>query len=223
MIYVDGGEKLRSFTRAGSRLLDVGCGTGRTISTYRIGMQDVAIYGIDAYQDPAQVQHFINYVKQDIDGVPLPYEDEFFDVVVLCHILEHVRHPVMLINEVFRVLRPDGIVYVETPSVRSLFVPDIRFLNEQYAAANFYDDFTHIGRPQTIHSLYHLLDRNGFDVVEVNYARPRHWLREGIRHLITGVLYKQRTTLCSGIWYLVGWAIYGIGRKHSTKTVLSHV
>ena len=223
MIYVDGGEKLRRLTAAGSRLLDIGCGTGLTVSSYRVGMDEVEIYGIDAYHEPEEVQSFINYTKQDIDGTALPYEDAFFDVVVLCHILEHVRSPVTLIREAFRVLRPGGVIYVETPSVRSMRVPDLRFLREQYAAANFYDDFTHVGRPQTSHSLFHLLNRNGFDVLEVEFARPRHWIIKGIRHVVSGTLHKNRVILCTGIWYLVGWAIYGVGRKNEDKRVPSYV
>jgi SAM-dependent methyltransferase len=223
MIYVDGGEKLRSLTMAGARLLDIGCGTGVTVSSYRVGMQNVEIYGIDAYHEPDEVQSSIKYTKQDIDGAVLPYEDGFFDVVVLCHILEHVRSPITLIREAFRVLRPGGVIYVETPSVRSMRVPDLRFLREQYAAANYYDDFTHIGRPQTGHSLFHLLNRNGFDVLEVEFARPRHWILKGIRHVVSGTLHKNRVTLCTGIWYLVGWAIYGVGRKNEDKKVPSHV
>ena len=223
MIYVDGGEKLRKFTPPGSRLLDIGCGTGLTASSYRVGMRQVELYGIDAYHDPSEVRSFINYTKQDIDGETLPFESRFFDVAVLCHILEHLRNPLNLVAETFRVLRPGGVIYVETPSVRSLLVPGLRFQNEQYAAANYYDDFTHIGRPQTIHSLFHLLDRNGFDVLEVDYARPRHWIRTGLRHILSAPRHKNRATLCTGIWYLVGWAIYGIGRKNEDKKVPSHV
>ncbi len=223
MIYVDGGEKLRELTAIGSKLLDIGCGTGLTISSYRIGMQEVEIHGIDAYHDPTEVEDFIKYTKRDIDGICLPYDDNFFDVVVLCHVLEHVRNPVLLITEAFRVLRPGGFIYVETPSIRSLLVPEIRFLQEQYAAANFYDDYTHVGRPQSLHSLYHLLNRNGFDIAEIAYARPRHWILIGLKYILRGTVHKNRRTLCTGIWHLVGWAIYGIGRKNPDKQTRSHV
>jgi SAM-dependent methyltransferase len=223
MIYVDGGAKLGSFVPSGSRLLDIGCGTGRTTAAYREKLTNVEIFGVDGFHEPAEVQSFIRYTKHDVDGTRLPYEDAYFDVVVLNHILEHVRSPVSLINETCRVLRPGGIIYLETPSVRSMFVPDMRFMNEQYAAVNYFDDFTHVGRPQTIHSLFHLLNRNGFDVVEVEYARPQRWIRIGVINLLRGLRHKNRNIFSSGIWHLVGWSIYGIARKNDAKRIPSYV
>jgi SAM-dependent methyltransferase len=223
MIYVDGGARLRQFTPPHSRLLDVGCGTGRTAAAYHQGMDDVEIHGVDAYHDLSEVASFIHFQKRNVDGVPLPYGDEYFDVVVLSHILEHLQDPLNLIRESWRVLAPSGVVYVETPSVRSLFVPSLRYLNDQYASANFFDDFTHVGRPQTFHSLFHLLDRNRFDVIELAYARPRRWIREGVRFVVAGASRRNRAMLCTGIWHLVGWAIYSIARKNMDKRIASHV
>jgi SAM-dependent methyltransferase len=223
MLYVDGGATLRRFTPPGARLIDIGCGTGKTVAAYRQGMEGVEIHGIDGYFDPGSVDPAIKFTRQDVDGTILPYEDNFFDVAILSHILEHVRAPVTLINEAHRILKPGGVIYVETPSVRSLWVPQLPLFNEQYAAANFYDDYTHVGRPQTIHSLYHLLHRNGFDVVEVKYARPPGWIHRGLRYILSGLKHRLRPPLCTGIWYLVGWAIYGIGRKSEGKSVPSYV
>lgn len=223
MIYVDGGAKLRSYTPSGATLLDVGCGTGLTMSTYRVGMRSVEFYGVDGYHRPEEVQGFVKFTQQDVDGTRLPYADNFFDVVVLCHILEHVHHPVALVHEVFRILKSGGVVYIETPSTNSLWVPPLRLFNHDYSAANYYDDYTHVGRPQTIHSLFHMLHRNGFDVAEVEYARPKHWILRGLKYMLSGLAHRQRRTLNTGIWYLVGWAVYGVARKNPTKSLPSYV
>ncbi|MGZ3421883.1 MAG: class I SAM-dependent methyltransferase [Polyangiales bacterium] len=223
MLYVDGGATLRQFVPKGARLLDIGCGTGRTVSVYRQGMEDVEIHGIDGYADPALVDPAIRFVKQDVDGTKLPYADGSFDVAVLAHVLEHVRNPVHLIDEAFRVLKPGGVIYVETPSIRSLFVPQLTHLNEQYTATNFFDDYTHVGRPQTVHSLYHLLNRHGFDVVTLDYARPRNWVRQGLRSIASGLKHRQRYAINTGIWHLVGWALYAVARRADGKVVAPHV
>ncbi len=48
------------------------------------------------------------------DGESLPFKDREFDYVICCHVLEHVPHPDLFINEQTRVA-PKG--YLETPSL----------------------------------------------------------------------------------------------------------
>jgi len=45
----------------------------------------------------------------------LPFLDNVFSVVWLEAVLEHLKYPQRAVNEIFRVLKPDGIVYVEMP------------------------------------------------------------------------------------------------------------
>jgi len=63
---------------------------------------------IDLYDTSPLIDH--NYDVQD-----MPFEDESFDFVVCCAILEHVPYPERAIAEIFRVLRPGGEVAIEVP------------------------------------------------------------------------------------------------------------
>lgn len=46
------------------------------------------------------------------DPVKLPFEDEFFDGIISCGVLEHVSDPVASLREIHRVLKPEGYFYI---------------------------------------------------------------------------------------------------------------
>jgi SAM-dependent methyltransferase len=54
------------------------------------------------------------------DAHQLPFPDESFDAVILQAVLEHVVDPVRVVDEAHRVLRPDGLVYAETPFMQQV-------------------------------------------------------------------------------------------------------
>lgn len=60
------------------------------------------------------------------DGHSLPFRDTAFDGVWIQAVLEHVLEPQRVVAEIYRVLKPKGIVYAETPFMsRSMRVPKI--------------------------------------------------------------------------------------------------
>jgi SAM-dependent methyltransferase len=44
------------------------------------------------------------------------YPDNFFDVVTLWHVIEHLPHPLATMREVRRILKPGGICIIQTPA-----------------------------------------------------------------------------------------------------------
>jgi len=59
----------------------------------------------------------------DLIADPLPFDSETVDCVTAMHILEHLENVNHLLGEARRVLKPQGRLFVEVPSIRSLFVP----------------------------------------------------------------------------------------------------
>ncbi|MDB6081372.1 MAG: 2-polyprenyl-3-methyl-5-hydroxy-6-metoxy,4-benzoquinol methylase [Chlamydiia bacterium] len=104
--------------RIGKRahVLDVGCGAG--FLTNRLAVEGYAVTGIDISGDSLEVARRHDTSKQVIykraDAYALPFEDASFDVVCATDILEHVEKPELLIQEVSRVLRKDGIFFFHT-------------------------------------------------------------------------------------------------------------
>jgi SAM-dependent methyltransferase/uncharacterized protein YbaR (Trm112 family) len=54
------------------------------------------------------------------DGHDLPFKDQSIDAVVAQAVLEHVADPQRCVEEIHRVLKPDGIVYAETPFMQQV-------------------------------------------------------------------------------------------------------
>ena len=86
----------------------------------------------------------INLVETDVsigsrtmlvcDGHDIPFSDKTFDGVVIQAVLEHVIDPYRCVEEIYRVLKPNGIVYSETP-----------FMQQVHMGRYDFTRFTHLG------------------------------------------------------------------------------
>jgi SAM-dependent methyltransferase len=107
------------YKRAG-RLLEVGCATGTFLDAMRkSGSWDV--YGVDISEHAvryARDQLDLNVFRGQLEDARFP--DQFFDVVVLWDVLEHLPDPKAALSEIRRVLAHDGWLIFRVPSVDSL-------------------------------------------------------------------------------------------------------
>lgn len=109
----------RSLPRAekGARLLDVGFGTGAFLDfAQKAGWQ---VAGVDP--DPKTVEAALEKgfdVRQG-DIFSYPEQGEIFDAITLSHVIEHVHDPLGVICEAYRLLKPGGRLWLETPNIDS--------------------------------------------------------------------------------------------------------
>ena len=112
---------LAQFAPPGGRLLDVGCGTGYTLS---LVSGNYRATGLDASPDAVQV-------APDKAGAPvvrgdacsLPFAEESFDVVTALDVLEHLDDDARAMAEISRVLAPGGVAVLSVPAHQWLFSP----------------------------------------------------------------------------------------------------
>lgn len=105
-------------TNQGLKLLDLGCGQGHFTDKIKKEFINFDVYGLD-YSISAI--YYANSNFKDIDFIVAdayhpPYTDEYFDVIVCNNIWEHVPDPLNLLRAVSRILKPNGLLIISTPS-----------------------------------------------------------------------------------------------------------
>jgi SAM-dependent methyltransferase len=93
----------------GQRVLDLGCGDGRSVDTFRQHDPTVDWHGLDVEVSPeVATRTRTDATFASYDGLTIPYPDRAFDIVYSNQVFEHVRHPDRVLAEVARVLVPGG-------------------------------------------------------------------------------------------------------------------
>lgn len=79
------------------------------------------------------------------DGHDLPFADGAFDAVIVQAVLEHVTDPFRCVAEIKRVLRPDGLVYSDTPFMQQVHGREYDFTRfTRLGHRRLFRDFTEI-------------------------------------------------------------------------------
>lgn len=110
--------------QSGKRLLDLGCGKGSFCSAaFNNGLE---VYGADfseiALKDAKSYNAKINYILSDAESVP--FKEGFFDYVVCLGSFEHFSNKGIVLQEINRVLKEDGKIF--------MFLPNSYFLGHIY-------------------------------------------------------------------------------------------
>ena len=169
------------------QVLDLGTGTAQipiemcrqTESPQKIIAVDLAGEMLKVAEENVHQADLQQQIKLElIDAKQLPYEDEFFDVVMSNSIVHHIPEPLSVLAESFRVLSPGGLLFV-----RDLLRPDsqeqLDQLVEQYAggesdhARKMFAESLHAAL--TIEEVQELCARIGMSDLEVTQTSDRHW------------------------------------------------
>lgn len=95
--------------------LDAGCAWGYGTRFFR--QKSDRVYGLDPTKVFVEVAKHrysdIVFVESELEKTP--FESDFFDAIVSCDTLEHVRDEISCLNEMFRILKPGGVLVITTP------------------------------------------------------------------------------------------------------------
>lgn len=104
----------------GSRLLDVGCGSGMLAIAVRGKFEQV--YGVDIAESAvaAACRQGVAATRVDLSRDPLPFDSGFFGAVTLLAVLPYVYDPRRTLDECHRVLRDGGQFVLSVANMRTI-------------------------------------------------------------------------------------------------------
>lgn len=127
----------------GKTCLDVGCGGGRnTMALVRFGAKhctgiDLSEASIQDAKARAEDLGFDNVDFRVASAAEIPFADASFDGVLLNGVLMHVAAPITVLNELARVVRPGGMVYMLVYATEGLRWPLVQMLRPIAQAIGF--------------------------------------------------------------------------------------
>ena len=98
--------------------LDIGSGTGNLIR--RIRKEYKLVSSACDYTDQFMELDGINVDVVDLNHGQLPYSDASFDLVTFTEVAEHLENYRAIVREVYRILKPGGVVVITTPNVLNM-------------------------------------------------------------------------------------------------------
>lgn len=161
------------------KVLDAGCGEGFYLMLLD-ELYGCHITGLD--NDPQILELAKKWVgkKENIrllvgDVTDLPFEDESFDKIILSEVLEHVPDDTKALSEVYRVLKPGGVLGITVPNRDYPFLWDpFNWIREHLGLGHFNPDSGFFGGIWAMHlRLYHfseikkLVEEAGFSIEKI--------------------------------------------------------
>ena len=160
----------------GSKLLDVGCGTGYHLARYRErGFEIAGMDGSEEMLKQARIANpSIDFKQGDVEKIP--FDSNSFDIVLCIEVLRYLPDINPCVGEIVRVLKPGGIALVTAaPPLQANLYPPINRITAAFKVGNL----TQL--KQFFHSegrLKKTFKQAGFSETEVHgiYGGPFIWI-----------------------------------------------
>jgi SAM-dependent methyltransferase len=159
------------------KILDVGCGRNKVAGA--TGVDRVAVEGVD--------------VVHDLEEFPYPFETDSFDEIYARHVIEHVESVSGFLDELHRICRPGGRVYINTPHysyANSWRDPTHRW---HFSAYSF--EYFEFGHPAAYYA-----SSAKFRIISVRVTMLNLWRSLGIEFLINAVNIHPRWRIFRKFW-----------------------
>ncbi|MCX6187741.1 MAG: class I SAM-dependent methyltransferase [Bacteroidetes bacterium] len=198
-----------SFKTSSFKLLDVGAGSHSATKTKSV-YPNCQYYGIDISKeyenDEADFKAMSGFYQMDLTALKFDeIPNDFFDVIMMSHIIEHLHNGDKVIAGLLPKLIKGGYIYIEYPAERSTRLPKMK------RTLNFYDDPTHV-RIYSIPEVTGVLEQNGMEVLRG--TTRRYWPYIALLPLTIVTETIKYGFVPGGVfWDITGFAEYLFARK----------
>ncbi|MEM7794039.1 MAG: class I SAM-dependent methyltransferase [Cyanobacteria bacterium P01_C01_bin.118] len=163
------------------KVLDVACGTGRTLKMIRDSLPQVSLYGVDL--SPTYLRKANELLSKEMGALPqlmqtnaesLPYLDNYFEATVSVFLFHELPADVRqtVINECYRVTKPGGVLII-CDSIQKLDTPEFAPMMENFPSV-FHEPYY---RHYSTDNIKARLEAAGFHDVEVsNHFMSKYWV-----------------------------------------------
>lgn len=195
-------ELAASGSCSGARILDAGCGGGS--GSALLAVAGATTHAVDfSHPDVLMTRRQCPNVRAATGDVyRLPYRDASFDIVISCHVLEHLDAPRDYLHEIRRVLRPKGQLWLITPN-RTFSSPEGPPPNPFHVKEYFYEEladllsevFSSVEYRGVVHA-----DRGSVARAEEARERWHRFDRIGLRRLVPGSIKRLFRRLSGAVY-----------------------
>lgn len=151
------------------KILEIGAAYGETL--YYLKQNGIAseVVGIDLFEDKQNPQHYKsvdNFIFGNIEEINLEQYNNYFDIILLPDVLEHLFEPKKVLQNVKKYLTDDGQIILSMPNIRHYSaIKKIVFNGDfRYEESGIFD-YTHV-RFYCRKNIQELLENAGYQVVK---------------------------------------------------------
>lgn len=143
--------------------LDFGCYDGSFIDTFDDRYTKYGVEKNTTAAEWAQNNRIFGTNVYSCDVVDIPHEDEYFDLIMMRGVIEHLNDPNRVMRKLYRLLKSGGILYIcATPNVGSYSAKKFRNKWNQFTIPEHVLYFSDI-------TLEKYLDKYGFDMIAKHF------------------------------------------------------
>jgi SAM-dependent methyltransferase len=163
-----------NFFKSGGRLLDIGCNIGLFLNEARAAGFDTT--GVELNSECAEYARTNFELRVYSDYINnISFEEGFFDVVTMYDVLEHIPDPQSILNDIRSILKPDGLLVIQSPNLDSLMAGISRSSWSWLCPPDHLFHFT----PG---SLCSLIEQSGYSILKFKTWEPADAFCDDIMH-----------------------------------------
>ncbi|HUS16996.1 MAG TPA: class I SAM-dependent methyltransferase [Chloroflexia bacterium] len=154
------------------RAMDLGCGTGHNLESLSRYGEPV---GLDSSGEALEFCRRRGH-RHLVQAASLPFADASFDIVTALDVIEHLDDDLATLRELYRVMRPGGILIISVPAYRILW--------------SYWDQILGHRRRYTTVNMRRVVRRAGWRVRKVSYSNMAILVPGAALRLVKGLTHR---------------------------------